>query len=67
VESLWDAVLPVEVRELPEDLQRIDTLLSDPTVPAPISGPLADGGRGVGALGRGARPADDHDGDLCAF
>jgi len=26
VESLWDEVLPVEVRELPEDLQRIDTL-----------------------------------------
>ena len=24
VESLWDEVLPVEVRELPEDLARLD-------------------------------------------
>jgi len=37
VESLWDEVLPVEVRELPEDLQRIDTLLSDPALLAPIA------------------------------
>jgi len=27
---LWDEVLPVEARELPEDLQRINALLSDP-------------------------------------
>jgi hypothetical protein len=26
-ESLWDVVLPVGVRELPEDLARIDVLL----------------------------------------
>jgi IS5 family transposase len=37
VESLWDEVLPVEVRELPEDLKRIDALLSDPGLLAPIS------------------------------
>ena len=30
VESLWDEVLPVEVRELPEDLAALDVLLSDP-------------------------------------
>ncbi len=37
VESLWDEVLPVEVRELPEDLARIDLLLSDPALLAPIA------------------------------
>jgi transposase, IS5 family len=29
-ESLWDEALPVEVRELPEDLAALDRLLSDP-------------------------------------
>jgi IS5 family transposase len=29
MESLWDEVLPVEVRELPEDLARLDLVLSD--------------------------------------
>lgn len=29
VESLWDEVLPVEVRELPEDLARLDRVLAD--------------------------------------
>lgn len=28
VESLWDEVLPVGVRELPEDLARLDRVLS---------------------------------------
>ena len=37
VESLWDEVLAVEVRELPEDLARIDALLGDPTLLAPIA------------------------------
>jgi IS5 family transposase len=37
MESLWDEVLAVEVRELPEDLQRIDALLSDPGLLAPIA------------------------------
>ncbi|MBA3421676.1 MAG: transposase, partial [Thermoleophilaceae bacterium] len=35
VESLWDEVLPVEVRELPEDLARIDAL--NPGLLAPIA------------------------------
>lgn len=35
--SLWDEVLPIEARELPGDLQRIDTLLSDPGLLAPIA------------------------------
>jgi hypothetical protein len=30
VESLFDEALPIEVRELPEHLARVDELLSDP-------------------------------------
>jgi transposase, IS5 family len=37
VESLWDEVLPDEVRELPEDLAALDVLLQDPGLLAPIS------------------------------
>jgi IS5 family transposase len=36
VESLFDEALPIEVRELPEDLARLDALLSDPVLLAPI-------------------------------
>jgi hypothetical protein len=36
VESLWDEVLPGEVRELPADLEALDVLLSDPALSAPI-------------------------------
>src|SRR5438270_740935 len=36
VESLWDEVLPVEVKELPEDLAALDVLLGDPVLLAPI-------------------------------
>jgi IS5 family transposase len=36
--SLWDEVLPIEARELPEDLARIDALVSDPGLLAPIRG-----------------------------
>ena|SRR5215217_1298394 len=35
-ESLWDDALPVEVRELPDDLASLDRLLSDPELLAPI-------------------------------
>jgi hypothetical protein len=35
-ESLWDQALPVEVRELPEDLAALDRLLSDPALMGPI-------------------------------
>ena len=38
VESLWDEVLPPGVRELPEDLGRIDGLLADPRLLAPVAG-----------------------------
>jgi IS5 family transposase len=33
---LWDEALPIEVRELPEDLAALDELLSDPELLAPI-------------------------------
>jgi IS5 family transposase len=37
VESLFDEALPIEVRELPEDLARLDELLSEPGLLAPIA------------------------------
>ena len=30
--SLWDEALPIEVRELPEDLAALDLLLGDPVM-----------------------------------
>ena len=36
VESLWDKLLPKRLRELPEDLARIDALLRDELLLAPI-------------------------------
>src|SRR5215212_8612339 len=37
VESLFDEALPIAVRELPADLARVDELLSDPALLAPIA------------------------------
>ena len=37
VECLWDEVLPVEVRELPEDLARLDRVLADEMLLFPIA------------------------------
>lgn len=37
VECLWDEVLPVEVRELPGDLARLDLLLADDVLLFPIA------------------------------
>jgi len=36
-ESLWDELLPEEVRVLPADLARLDELLADPALLAPIA------------------------------
>jgi IS5 family transposase len=36
VECLWDEALPIEVRELPDDLAALDGLLSDPELLRPI-------------------------------
>jgi transposase, IS5 family len=35
-ETLWDEALPIEVRELPEDLAALDGLLCDPALLAPF-------------------------------
>jgi len=37
VESLWDEILPAEVKALPDDLTRLDELLADPALLAPIA------------------------------
>lgn len=36
-ETLWDEVLPIEAKELPEDLGKIDELLGDPKLLRPIA------------------------------
>ncbi len=36
VECLWDEVLPVQARELPEDLAGLDRVLSDPALLGPV-------------------------------
>jgi transposase, IS5 family len=51
VESLWDEVLPVEVRELPDDLARLDRVLLDEALLIPVAEAW-----GLGALERG-RPS----------
>lgn len=37
-ETLWDEALPIEVRELPQDLAALDELLGDPRLLAPFVG-----------------------------
>jgi IS5 family transposase len=37
VESLWDEVVPVQVKELPDDLAALDVLLGDAALLAPIA------------------------------
>src|SRR5919107_976934 len=37
VECLWDEVLPAAVRELPEDLARLDRVLADPALLVPVA------------------------------
>jgi IS5 family transposase len=34
--SLWESILPEEVRRLPEELARVDVLLDDPAFFAPF-------------------------------
>jgi IS5 family transposase len=48
VESLWDEVLPVELRELPEDLARLDRVLADPELLRPIAESWPASGRESG-------------------
>jgi hypothetical protein len=37
VECLWDEVLPIQARELPEDLARLDRVLRDAVLLEPIT------------------------------
>jgi IS5 family transposase len=48
VECLWDEVLPIEARELPEDLARLDRVLSDPLLLEPIADAWEQSARGRG-------------------
>lgn len=48
VESLFDEALPIEVRELPEDLAWLDALLSDSALLAPIASRWAAAARDRG-------------------
>ncbi|MGI8632770.1 MAG: hypothetical protein ACR2NA_09545 [Solirubrobacterales bacterium] len=45
---LWDEVLPAEVRELPEDLAKLDELLGDPALLEPIAHHWRRRGNGTG-------------------
>ena len=62
---LWDEGLPVEVKELPEDLAELDRVLGDPELTMVLVERLrqevVETGRAVLTDG----PADDRDGDLC--
>ncbi len=48
VECLWDEVLPVEARELPEDLARLDRVLSDSALLGPVERAWDRSARGRG-------------------
>jgi hypothetical protein len=53
-ESSWDELLPLEVRELPEDLARLDELLRDRELLRPIERHWQREAEGSG------RSAEDH-------
>jgi hypothetical protein len=61
VESLFDELLPVEVRELPADLAALDWLLADRLLLASIEGVWEPSARGRGAQAklRAARRLED--------
>jgi transposase, IS5 family len=48
VECLWDEVLPIDARELREDLARLDAVLSDPLLLEPIAAAWEQSARGRG-------------------
>ena len=55
VESLFDEVLPIEVRQLPSDLAALDELLADPALLAPVEHAWDEAAR---AFGRPSVPID---------
>jgi IS5 family transposase len=48
VECLWDEVLPIQARELPDDLARLDAVLSDSMLLQPIAAAWEQTARGRG-------------------
>jgi IS5 family transposase len=48
VECLWDEVLPIQARELPEDLERLDRVLRDATLLRPVEQAWECSARGRG-------------------
>jgi IS5 family transposase len=64
VESLWDEVLPLEIRELPQDLARIDALLGDRGLFGPIAACWAAeaeaSGRSAAGHGRPTIPMESY-------
>ena len=65
-ECLWDDALPIEVKELPEDLAALDVLLSDHELLWPLVERWRREFRADRAVGVDGGPADDRDGDLRA-
>ncbi len=63
-ESLWDEVLPVEVRELPADLAALDRVLADPGMFGADRRAVASRDRGDGSGGADGRAPDGRDGDV---
>lgn len=63
-ECLWDELLPAEVRALPQDLARIDQLLSDPALLEPIAehwrNEALERGRELSAHGRPTIPMSSY-------
>lgn len=61
-ETLWDELLPIEARELPEDLAKLDELLRDPELLRPIAErwrcEMAETGRAVLTAGRPTIPME---------
>ncbi len=63
-ECLWDEVLPVEVKELPEELASLDVLLSDQELLWPLVERWRQEFEQTGRAGVDGGPADDRVGDL---
>ena len=63
-ETLWDEVLPIEAKQLPDDLARIDGLLSDPELLGPIAehwrAETAETGRALLTDGRPTIPMETY-------
>lgn len=63
-ETLWDEVLPVEAKQLPEDLAKLDELLADPELLRPIAerwrAEVAETGRAVLSDGRPTIPMETY-------